>query len=81
MLAYRRKILALRRAHSDLLTYGSYTPFSEGGSGEKVLGYEHQGYETGKTAVVLLSFPDREQKEQIESFARREFGVRLEPRI
>jgi oligo-1,6-glucosidase len=75
VLAYRRKMLALRKEHSDLLTYGSYTPLSEGDTGEKVLGYERQCHETGKTAVVLLNFSDREQKVQIKSSAQREFEV------
>jgi oligo-1,6-glucosidase len=75
VLAYWRKMLALRKGHSDLLTYGSYTPLSEGDTGEKVLGYERQCHETGKTAVVLLNFSDREQKVQIKSSAQREFEV------
>ena len=84
VLAYWRKMLALRKENADLLTYGSYTPLSEGDTGEKVLGYERQCHETGKTAVVLLNFSDREQKVQIKSFAQREFEVLIsnqEPNI
>jgi len=75
VLAYWRRMLSLRKDYSDIFTYGSYTPLSEGDTGEKVLGYERQCHETGKTAVVLLNFSDREQKVQIKSFAQREFEV------
>ncbi|KAG9857136.1 hypothetical protein KCU98_g11909, partial [Aureobasidium melanogenum] len=79
-----RKMLALREENTDLLTYGSYTPMSEGDIGEKVPGYERQCHETSKTAVVLLNFSDREQKVQIRRFAQREFEVLIsnkEPNI
>ena len=75
VLAYWRKMLALRKEYSDLLTYGAYKPLSEGDTGEKVLGYERECYETGQRAVVLLNFSDREQRVHIKSFAQQDFEV------
>lgn len=75
ILAFWRRLLALRKDYTDLFVYGSYTPLSEGDTGEMVLGYEREDFETGQTAVVLLNFSDRERKVQVKSCARQEFEV------
>jgi oligo-1,6-glucosidase len=75
VLAYWRKMLALRKEHTDLLTYGSYKPLSELDTGEMVLGYERESFETGKRAVVLLNFSDKEQKVHVESPSSQEYEV------
>jgi len=58
-----------------LLTYGSYKPLSELDTGEMVLGYERESFETGKKAVVLLNFSEKEQKVHVESPSREEYEV------
>ena len=75
VLAYWRKMLALRKEHTDLLTYGSYKPLSELDTGEMMLGYERESFETSKKAVVLLNFSDKEQKVHVESPSREEYEV------
>jgi oligo-1,6-glucosidase len=75
VLAYWRQMLALRKKHTDLLTYGSYKPLSELETGDMVLGYERESFETGKKAVVLLNFSDKEQTVHVESPGREEYEV------
>jgi alpha-glucosidase len=75
VLGYWRKMLALRKEHTDLLTYGSYKPLSELDTGEMVLGYERESFETGKKAVVLLNFSDKEQRVHVESPSRETYEV------
>jgi oligo-1,6-glucosidase len=75
VLAYWRHMLAFRKKHTDLLTYGSYKPLSELDTGDMVLGYERESFETGKKAVVLLNFSDKEQVVHVESPGREEYEV------
>ncbi|KAL2113198.1 hypothetical protein VUR80DRAFT_5105 [Thermomyces stellatus] len=62
VLSYWKRMLKLRRQYVDLLVYGSYKPLPESETGDLVLGYERQCHETGRKAVVLLNFSDKEQR-------------------
>lgn len=62
VLSYWKKMLKLRKENADLLVYGSYKPLPEEETGELVLGYERQCYESGKKAIVLLNFSEKEQR-------------------
>lgn len=60
VLAFYRKMIALRKQHKDLLIYGSFSAMSENVTGEMALGWERQD-DRGTRAVTLLNFSDREQ--------------------
>ena len=62
VLSYWKRMLKLRKEYTDLLVYGSYKPLPEPETGGLVLGYERQCHETGRRAVVLLNFSDKEQR-------------------
>lgn len=61
VLAFYRKMIALRKEHKDLLVYGSFSALSEEVTGEMVLGWERQD-EAGRQAIVLLNFSESEQQ-------------------
>ncbi|KAJ5111183.1 alpha-amylase [Penicillium argentinense] len=61
IMAYWKRMIALRKDYSDLLVYGSYIPLPETLTGEMVLGYERYSKTTGQRALVLLNFSDQEQ--------------------
>lgn len=59
IMAYWKKMIALRKEYPDLFVYGSYTPLSESDIGEMVIGYERHSQETDQSMVVLLNFSDQ----------------------
>ncbi|KAE8132034.1 glycoside hydrolase superfamily [Aspergillus pseudotamarii] len=59
ILAYWKRMLALRKEYSDLFVYGSFCALEETETGEMVLGYERSWSEAKKRAVVLLNFSDQ----------------------
>jgi alpha-glucosidase len=61
-------MLALRKDHSDIFVYGSYTALEESVTGEMVLGYEREWEQKGQKAVVLLNFSDRPQTVSVEKY-------------
>jgi alpha-glucosidase len=68
IMAYWKQMIALRKEHSDLLVYGSYTPIEESETGEMVLGYERSWSQTDQKAVVLLNFSDQSQTVFVEKY-------------
>lgn len=60
VLAFYKKVLALRKQYKDLFIYGSYAGFSEQEIGEFAVGWRRRG-ENREEAVVLLNFSDDEQ--------------------
>lgn len=68
IMAYWKRMLALRKEYSDLLIYGSYTPLGESATGEMVLGYERESSQGDQKAVVLLNFSDQIQRVPVEKY-------------
>jgi alpha-glucosidase len=68
IMAYWKQMLALRKDHSDIFVYGSYTALEESVTGEMVLGYEREWEQKGQKAVVLLNFSDRPQTVSVEKY-------------
>ncbi|KAJ5768513.1 glycoside hydrolase superfamily [Penicillium manginii] len=68
IMAYWKQMLALRKDHSDIFVYGSYTALEESVTGEMVLGYEREWEQKGQKAVVLLNFSDRPQTVSVERY-------------
>lgn len=68
IMAYWRKMLALRKQHSDVFVYGSYKALDESETGEMVLGYERDCVQTGQKGVVLLNFSDQAQTVSLEKY-------------
>lgn len=68
IMAYWKQMLSLRKEHSDIFVYGSYTALEESVTGEMVLGYEREWVQKGQKAVVLLNFSDRPQTISVERY-------------
>ena len=68
IMAYWKKMLALRKQYSDIFVYGSYKALDESETGEMVLGYERDCIQTGQKAVVLLNFSDQLQTTSLEKY-------------
>ncbi len=66
VMAFWKKMIALRKEYKELFVYGAYRPLDEEQTGEMVLGYVRET--RGETAVVLLNFSDVEQTVQIEEY-------------
>jgi alpha-glucosidase len=59
VMAFWKKMIALRKEYKELFVYGGYRPLDEEYTGEMVLGYVRES--RSETAVVLLNFSDVEQ--------------------
>ena len=66
VMAFWKKMIALRKEYKELFVYGAYRPLDEEQTGEMVLGYVRET--RGESAVVLLNFSDVEQTVQIEEY-------------
>ncbi|KAL2802990.1 glycoside hydrolase superfamily [Aspergillus granulosus] len=60
VMAFWKKMIALRKQFKDLFVYGAYSPLDEQETGEMVLGYVRETYGVER-AAVLLNFSDAEQ--------------------